>query len=95
MTTVVIQIGNSDDKLTQQQWSDFVGETDRCVRLYAKSVHFMGCSSGEKPWQNACWVFEMATPFLMRDRLSNLAFRYQQESIAMTEGVTEFVSSPT
>lgn len=34
MNTICIQIGNSDDKLTQKEWSDFVKEIQACcVRL--------------------------------------------------------------
>jgi hypothetical protein len=56
MTTVVIQIGNSDNKLTQSEWADFVGTVHDAVMCLAGEIHFSGGSTWSAPWQNACWV---------------------------------------
>jgi len=52
--TVVIQIGNSDDKLTQLEWAKFVNDIKHLVNNHAKEVHFFGGSSNWENWQNTC-----------------------------------------
>lgn len=92
-TTAVVQIGNSDDKLTQAEWRDFWVETDASVRPTGR-VHFAGTSSATAPWQNAAWVVELANDEMgswLERRLADLAAKYRQNSIAMTVGHTKFV----
>ena len=94
--TGVIQIGNSDDKLTQAEWSEYVTELNQILQNWQVSVHFLGYSPANAPWQNACWVFEVETdPWLedMKAELSYLARKFRQDSIAFTIGDTEFVKS--
>lgn len=102
MSTVVIQIGNSDDKLTQQEWSEFVSDVqDLLITEYNSQIHFHGVSVGSAPWQNACWVIdaskewigEPAIVTMLRDELAALAKKYRQDNIAMTVGETEFVEA--
>lgn len=103
--TVVIQIGNTDDKLSQERWAAFVGQLERAIQRLG-DVHFFGCSMPDSPWQNCCavvevedlvwknydwasfdeWVKHVITP-----GLADLRDRYNQDSIAMTLGHTEFV----
>ena len=106
MTTVVIQIGNSDDKLSQREWSKFVEELREVIEDFADEVHFSGGSPTDAGWQNWCIVFELRTKapigvnimritddaiLLLRQEMSDLALRYQQDSIAMTVGKTTMV----
>lgn len=58
-TTVVVQIGNSDDGLTQADWARFSNETDAVMRAHVDRLHFHGHSHGNAKWQNACWVAEI------------------------------------
>jgi hypothetical protein len=53
---VYISIGNSDDKLTQSRWSDFIED----VELEFDYVRIHGCwfSDPRSPYQNACWCIE-------------------------------------
>jgi len=94
MKTVTIQIGNSDDKLTQKEWSQFVQWIDMEVRARAE-IHFFGLSPSDEEWQNACWVanvlYDDDYPILkaMIIRVKN---RFHQSSVAWTEGKTEFIS---
>lgn len=93
MTTLTIQIGNTDNKLTQQQWSDFVLETNQTIAQYAQAVHFFGGSPNWYAWQNVCWVIEIGRtllPVLKRD-LVTLKDRFNQESLAWTLGETVFI----
>lgn len=48
---VHIAIGNSDDKLTQQEWAKFYHFTDIDVRKYADHVHGAWVSPATVPWQ--------------------------------------------
>lgn len=88
---IVIQIGNSDNKLTQQEWSSFVYDTDELLRMYGV-FHFSGGSPSNAGWQNYCWVIEsQKTMSGLEYELSRLAVRYKQDSIALTIGQTVFI----
>jgi hypothetical protein len=41
MSTVTIQIGNSDDKLKQSEWSDFVTEADSIIGHMSNKLYFL------------------------------------------------------
>ena len=94
--TATVQIGNSDDKLTQSEWSAFQSAAWATIQLWAGVIHFEGHSAPMVSWQNACWVFEIQDANLthLRGALANVARRYRQDSIALTLGVTEFVTPP-
>jgi hypothetical protein len=91
--TVVVQIGNSDDMLSQEAWARYVRDVGWAVGQVEKHRHFFGVSAGDAEWQNACWVIEMGEDRL--DELKRLlnAYRdkYKQHSIALTVGDTEFI----
>lgn len=105
--TLAIQIGNSDDKLPQVRWAEFVSEVNNMLRLESLSinVHFCGSSSGDSPWQNHAWVVEclenrhfgnMATPIekvvdRIKDNLRLIAKKFNQDSVALTDGQTEMI----
>lgn len=94
MKTAVIQIGNSDDKLTQRDWSRFVKDVEFAVSACCGQVHFSGYSPGGESWQNFCVVAEIDDDFggdRLRGYLSELVTKYKQESIALIIGETEFV----
>ena len=97
---VYISIGNSDDKLTQRKWSDFVAViqdalTGAVERGHA-TLHGSWRSPSDAPWQNACWCVEFSSDPLavgpLRDLLAEVAVIYRQDSIAWAEvKATEFV----
>ena len=95
--TITIQIGNTDNKLTQQEWSRFVKRVADHVEYYAEEnlaqVHFFAASSGEMAWQNAAWVMQFTDDEIpnLRVTLAEVAKDFSQDSIAMTCGTTEFV----
>lgn len=91
MITVTIQIGNTDDKLSQAQWSRFVDEVRHWLERRSEQIHFAGCSPGGMPWQNACFVAEVDNQMMLRSQLRHFAAKYGQESIALTIGRTEFI----
>jgi hypothetical protein len=98
--TATICIGNSDDKLTQAQWSDYVAQVQALLYSRNYHIHFHGCSDGAAPWQNACWVVALNPDNLydtseryrvLRSRLARLAREFNQDSIALTIGNAELV----
>jgi len=95
--TVTIQIGNSDNKLSQAEWARFVHETNEEVRACCHDVHFFGSSDPFAPWQNAAWVVVCLEDEIglnsewLKERVSKVGARYNQESVAVTVGDTEFV----
>ncbi len=94
--TITVQIGNSDNKLSQGEWSHFCHYTADTIEAHAERVHFAGFSHPADPWQNAAWVF---VPYTHDDKLEELkrelsyiCTSFKQDSIAWTEGETEFVT---
>ena len=93
MKTVTIQIGNSDDKLTQKEWAELVFDARVQIHQLAGQVHFEGAPPNWKAWQNVAWVIVIEEPNLsvLKEELLCLKLRCRQESIAWTEGETQFV----
>lgn len=92
VATAVVQIGNSDNKLTQGEWSGFI-EDLYTAAVEMGQIHFFGFSDPTAPWQNCCVVVEIPVPLEIRLRatLSRMARDYRQDSIALTVGTTHFV----
>lgn len=91
MKTVTICIGNSDDKLTQVEWSNFCKAIRIVLHFY--TVHFSGVSNGSAAWQNACWVFELPEDKEkeLKSKITEIRKHFRQDSVAWTEGNTEFI----
>ncbi len=93
MKTVVVQIGNSDNKLSQAEWSDFVCYVRDAIGQHSEIIHFDGGSKHDSHWQNACFVSEVSDDNrerLMSDLRSHRE-RYRQDSVAVTIGDTVFI----
>lgn len=93
---VYIAIGNSDNRLTQEQWSNYFHEVDLLVHSSVPHVHGTWLSPSESPYRNACWGFEVREDgYWDRHRfvyvLREIAGRYGQESIAWNESETVFL----
>jgi hypothetical protein len=90
---ITLQIGNSDDKLTQKEWSQFFTTVDKEVNAAARQIHFTGTSAGHSQWQDACWVFELNASYRpsLRAALQLHRMTFRQDSIAWTEGETTFI----
>jgi hypothetical protein len=93
MRTICIQIGNSDDKLTQAKWSDFVAMVGNAILSHDAKVHFFGGAPTWERWQNVCWVIDCpdSKVSLLRATLLGIRKVYLQESIGYLEGETEFL----
>lgn len=87
MKTITIQIGNSDDKLKQRSWSEFVEKTKTTIEGVCASMYFYGCSDGSKPWQNAAFIFSIDDDFIdvLKKKLTDIRSTYSQDSIAWSE----------
>lgn len=93
MITVYISIGNSDDKLTQDEWGQFWAEVDLLVRQKASRVHGAWFSSPVSRYQNACWCVEiqLMSAHELQLALAPLAYRYRQDGIAWAAAETTFI----
>lgn len=94
--TAYICIGNSDDKLSQKEWSDFIYGMQSAIKNLARHQRGEWFSSPESEYQNACWCIElrevMIQPFY--ERLYMLAKKHRQKSIAFARvEETEFIGS--
>lgn len=96
--TVHVSIGNSDDKLSQADWSAFCAGVDAVIRNCASTVFGVWYSEPSSQWQNACWAFEPRDALSRaraREALSHTARIYRQDSIAWTDGVPDFIWAAT
>jgi hypothetical protein len=94
MKTLVIQIGNTDDKLTQAQWSAFVlMMKQEAILRHGKQVHFFGGSTNWERWQNVAWIVECEPENIdaLKAAVLDVRTTFGQDSAAWTEGETEFV----
>ena len=92
MKTATVQIGNSDDKLTQKQWADFVAQIDEMIRRVGE-IHFFGGAGNFSPWQNAAWVFNIEDEHIdyLESCLVDIRCKFKQDSVAVTYGETRFI----
>ena len=91
--TVVIQVGNSDDKLSQAQWFNFVRDLRQAIVARVDCVHFSGGSDWDAAWQNACWVCAIHEADIegLQEAVAGCRARYDQDSAAFTVGQTTLV----
>ncbi len=91
---VYVSIGNSDDKLSQKDWSDFSHQVHYSIVHRATQVHGFWHSIPTAPFQNVCFCFEI-TGILDIDKLkhalSELGRAYKQDAIAWAVAETEFL----
>jgi hypothetical protein len=93
MKTIVVQIGNSDNKLPQAEWANFVQRVNAIIREHADVVHFFGGTENWAAWQRVCWVFDCDLSRLadFKTRLTDARKEFRQDAAAFTEGETEFI----
>lgn len=93
MKTVIIQIGNTDEKLTRKEWAAFVLLMKDQILRHCVAVHFFGGSSNWEIWQNVAWVVECRDDRLaaLKAEVKSVRSIFDQDSVAWTEGETEFV----
>ncbi len=92
--TVYASIGNSDDKLSQKRWSQFVREFVAQIQRHAQLVFGVWHSLPNSPYQNACVCFQVDSDGAqgLQLILGELRARFDQDSVAWAEVTeTEFV----
>ncbi len=91
--TITIQIGNSDNKLTKNEWAHFVMAMDQDIKAMVFRVHFASGSNTEDPWQNFCWICEVDSSVLgpLYHVIRRTRAAHNQDSVAVTLGDTEFI----
>lgn len=92
--TVTIQIGNSDDKLTQANWAAFVmAMRHDAILKNCVQIHFAGAPGNAERWQNFAFVVEVAPHQLepLKRAVADIRGVFNQDSAAVTVGQTEFV----
>ena len=90
---ISVQAGNSDNKLTQQEWSDFVRQLDAILDAHETARHFFGGSETYAKWQNVCFVCEVKAEELesLKESLKDCREFYHQDSVCLLVGKAEFV----
>ena len=90
---VAVIIGNTDNKLSQQDWRDYVEEVRNIVESAASQIHFFGGPPNYAEWQNACIVFQTSDDYLpiLEEKLAIVRDEYIQESVAVIVGVTKLI----
>jgi len=94
-STVYVSIGNSDDKLTQEEWADYWSTVDERVVDYAERVYGVWQSNPNSVYQNACWSFELDEEnrdSLVED-LNEIRLKFRQDQIAWANAETYFISN--
>ena len=95
VVTLVLMIGNTDNRLTQQEWAAYCNEFMQLVTREALEVHFCGGPSTWSTYQNLCMVgvFDLGEPDHSRfvRELQDLRVRFRQDSVAVVPGITQFI----
>jgi hypothetical protein len=93
---IYVSIANSDDKLTQSEWSAYWADVDLVVQRRAARIHGVWVSPSFSPYQNACWCIDCGSIIVvegLREDLRWLAHKYKQDSIALARvQETEFIN---
>jgi hypothetical protein len=90
---VYISIGNSDDKLSQKEWHEYVNAINGYI-LFWGEVHGAWFSAPDSPFQNACWCMEFDNEDDMHKAKSQVTMvrkHYRQDSAAWALAETEFI----
>lgn len=95
---VYVAIGNSDNKLTQLEWSHFCEHVDSYIRKNTKwvKVHGEWYSATNSQYQNACWsmaIYDKDTAEWLKQKLRETAHRYKQESILWAVADNNFLTA--
>lgn len=103
---VYVTIGNSDDKLSQAEWSRFAEQVSVLLHPTNGLTHsLIGAwySLPHESWQNACWCVRIDGPGekpdmvqhcvdVIKEELGVLAERFRQDSIVFAVADVEFLT---
>ena len=93
LLTVTINIGNSDNRLSQQEWSEYVNEVHTIVEVMSSEVHFAGGSDCVASRQNACFVATVRADKYpkLEQWITGIRGKFRQEAAAITTGQVRFI----
>lgn len=93
ITAVTVQIGNSDDRLSQSDWRHYVNQVHEAILVWGGVILFSAPSVGWADWQNAAWVFTMSSKGYrgLKKDLVKIRVKSKQDWLAITPGKTEFI----
>lgn len=93
MATVTVCIGNSDDELSQREWSEFVRHVADAIDGICGEIHFSGHGDGGSPRQDAAWVIDVIDEDVapLGLRLTGLRKAFRQQSVAFVVGETKLI----
>ncbi len=87
---VCIQIGNTDNKLSQQNWSKYCHDIKSICDKFG-IIHFTGGAPTDMPWQNYCVCVMTDEPEILRESVIECRKKYLQDSVAWLEGFNSFI----
>lgn len=89
MKTCFIAIGNSDDKLLQEEWAQYTREVMSLIRSWTHQIYAQTYSPSNDIYQNAVFLFQAGDKMIeaFRKQLPIIARKYHQDSIGF--GVAE------
>src|ERR1051326_837600 len=95
-----ISIGNSDDRLTQKSWYDFITLIREVLHSWEKDnyikIHGEWFSAPDVEWQNANWcveVFNDSHVPVFKNKIVQVAGWFNQDSVAWASAEVEFLKT--
>lgn len=78
---IVVSVGNTDNKLKQQEWHQFTWDIDFELRQAGK-VHFFGGPPNWMSWQNVAWIIEIQPKDVdgLGAKITSVREKYNQDS---------------
>jgi hypothetical protein len=89
--TVVIQISNANDLLSQEKWSAYVRDMNHAIRSACRTVFSFAASEGHAPQQHAIWIVEPFDPDRLKNDVRDLREHYKSFGAAWIQGETQYV----
>jgi hypothetical protein len=92
MNTVTVLIDNDGDRLTQEEWSEYVVRIHAAIEAVSQETHFNGSSNPVSRFQNFCWVFEASDggKAMLKERLKKIHSKYDSWGMTVVVGETIF-----
>jgi hypothetical protein len=88
---LVVSVGNTDNKLTQQEWYQFTSDVNDEVMQCGKT-HFYGGPPNWWKYQNVAWIVELEVSVVeFTSRITKVRERYNQDSAFILYGEGRFV----
>jgi hypothetical protein len=93
LRTVYVTIGNSDNKLTQEEWAFFCAEVYQRVSTLSTKILGAWYSLPHLAHQNACWGMHLEEPMYEKLRLdlARCCRNWNQDAIAFATAQVELI----